>query len=481
MTDGPAPSREGTVFISYARADDEKPPMPNAPSGWVTFFWDQLRWELTDRGAKYAKLWLDRYEIEPAEAFTPAIENAVREARLIVPVLSENCADSDWCRREIETFGQCHPDAVERVVPVVKYQPPREKLPELLRGPNAREGYRFFVQELTGEVREFYWRGLRDENAYFETLKRIARYIIERLGEDFPERLPPVSPNGRTIYVAVAARELRDARQRLVNDLAGAGFAVVPAEDDLPDAAEDCAEAVRDALARAELAVHLLGDNPGVTPGGGSVSILQLQLDLARETTAAGRALPRVLWAPRWLPGRTGSKRDPIEVAGRFGGLLPGEEIYGEEVTDLSQWLRRRLEPPPGVEAAPPRPTTCLLVASAHPDDDEDAADLANRLQGTVTHVRPIFADEVVPDVGGAAVAAIVAWRSGDRQALDALLERLPPDARVTCLRLPGGNEAAKRRFFKEGVYVERLDALPPDRRTARGLLDRLEIMETER
>ena len=66
---------------------------------------------MTDRGAKRAKLWLDRYQIEPAEAFTPVIEKAVREAQLIVPVLSRNWVGSDWCRREVEAFGESHPDA----------------------------------------------------------------------------------------------------------------------------------------------------------------------------------------------------------------------------------------------------------------------------------------------------------------------------------------------------------------------------------
>ena len=53
MTDNPSrpPDREGIVFISYTRADDQKPPYDDATQGWVRFFWDQLRWELTDRGA----------------------------------------------------------------------------------------------------------------------------------------------------------------------------------------------------------------------------------------------------------------------------------------------------------------------------------------------------------------------------------------------------------------------------------------------
>ena len=44
-----------------------------------------------------------------------------------------------------------------------------------------------------------------------------------------------------------------------------------------------------------------------------------------------------------------------------------------------------------------------------------------------------------------------------------------PPSGRsrasVTVLRLPGGDEAAKQRFFAKGVFVERLDALPDGRR----------------
>jgi len=72
--DASSPSKQNnTIFLSYARADDTKPPEASTESadGWVTFFWKNLRFELTDRGAKQAVLWLDRYQIEPAEAFTP--------------------------------------------------------------------------------------------------------------------------------------------------------------------------------------------------------------------------------------------------------------------------------------------------------------------------------------------------------------------------------------------------------------------------
>jgi len=47
-------------------------------------------------------------------------------------------------------------------------------------------------------------------------------------------------------------------------------------------------------------------------------------------------------------------------------------------------------------------------------------------------------------------------------------------------LRLPGGDEAAKRRFFREGTYSEPLDAVPPDRETAHELLVQIGIVRSD-
>ena len=50
--------------------------------------------------------------------------------------------------------------------------------------------------------------------------------------------------------------------------------------------------------------------------------------------------------APKWTPEHRDKKRDPFEVIARFGDLQPNEEIYAEEVTDLSQWLREQTYSP---------------------------------------------------------------------------------------------------------------------------------------
>ena len=48
------------VFLSYARNDDLKPPFDDAMHGWVTFFWHQLRFELTNSGLSAAPEGLQR-------------------------------------------------------------------------------------------------------------------------------------------------------------------------------------------------------------------------------------------------------------------------------------------------------------------------------------------------------------------------------------------------------------------------------------
>ena len=60
--------------------------------------------------------------------------------------------------------------------------------------------------------------------------------------------------------------------------------------------------------------------------------------------------------------------------------------------------------------------------------------------------------------------------------AIKALLSALEPLPRVV-LRLTGGDKTVKRRFFREGVYSERVDALPADRKAGRDLIARLEIL----
>ena len=473
----PVPIYGGSVFISYARADNEKFPLDPHALGWVSFFWDLLRWALTDAGLHQAKLWLDRYQIEPAEDFTERIEAALKEACLIVPVLSPNWVQRPWCQRELERFCELHGHGLgvnDNIALVYKKEPPAKDIPPPLQN---REGYRFFAHDPTGNVREFYWGRLKDEQAYLDEVKRLADWIYVKLMHSAPPARATAPHNGHIVFVAAVADELRDARQRLVNDLVGAGYKVVPSDDRLPDTLAAAETVVRDALATAELAVHALGDSEGFTPGGGSEPMVPLQLRLARERAAQGGSLARVLWAPKWLPGRKDAKRDPFAVVARYGERQPGEEIYAEEITDLSQWLRGRIEGPKQSEPAAERH---VLVAGASAADDDLVSTLAGQLQGPGMPVHGLFAGDSLPTVEpGTINVMLVPWGEAGRAELDVLLAALRPlGANVTVLRLPGGDEAAKRRFIVEGVSVEKLDVMPADRRAARELVARLGVIQ---
>jgi hypothetical protein len=247
MGEQPAiPAYDGSVFISYARADDLQPPFDRTTLGWVTFFCENLRFELTNVGVHRADLWVDRYKIEPAEKFTTKIAEALAKARLILPILSPNWIQREWCQKEVISFIELHDDQDDDIVLVKKLDAPDSDIPAPLRN---REGYEFFVKEPTGTVREFYWRGLQDEAAYNSQVRRVAEWIAQRFITESKQEKATVPRKGRKVYLAAPADEMRDAWRRLANDLEGAGYDVLPVDGRLPDTAAKAEEAVRAALA----------------------------------------------------------------------------------------------------------------------------------------------------------------------------------------------------------------------------------------
>lgn len=473
----PFPS-DSFVFISYARADNEQP--NKKTKGWVTYFWDDLRFELTTRGAPEAKLWLDHYQIEPQEAFTPKIEQALKQSKLMLAILSRNWIKREWCLRELELFNGLHANASDRFIPVFKDKIEQESLPTLMQGYYAREGYQFFKIDRTGETYEFYWRGLKDKKSYEGLVKKIALLIIDKLDNDqsTPIPQPVAASSGKTVFIAFAVEDdLRDARQKLVNDLERNGVKVVPEDETPPKNVKTFEKIVKDALSKAVFAVHLLGEDHGIMLEDATEPIVQHQLRLTRETS-----LHRILWVPRWHRTETDNKRNPADVVMQhFGALQKNEEIFGKEVTDLSQLLRKRLKlDSQTMEHLPTAKLNQILVAAAHPDDEELAIELANEVQGCGLEVQ-LYTPETYSELALEATLVLIPWGIATKENLQTLFSKLSPaPAKITCLLLPGGNDSEKRQFFQKGIFRTKIKDLPINSQEIRALLESLEVLSPD-
>src|SRR5262249_31737032 len=148
-----------------------------------------------------------------------------------------------------------------------------------------------------------------------------------------PSRPVPDAPRFPSIYVARPADDMRQPHDRIVNELRNRGFGTVP-ETDVPND-ETAAKFIDDALAKAALSIHPLGEKRGFAPPE-EEPIVKLQLaraanrarQLALLRDEQGPSFHRIVWAPKILEEPTSpssteaSERDPFSVFEKFGERL---------------------------------------------------------------------------------------------------------------------------------------------------------------
>ena len=189
----------------------------------------------------------------------------------------------------------------------------RSARPPELQG---QEGFLFYSRDDENDVSAitpFFNRGKCSDRFYSE-LDDLAGGLQKRVtqilsGAPAPQAVsqtaPIVSPNGRTVFLAKPASDMKAAYVRLVTELQGKGYTVAPdPSSDLPS--DKGAEAlVTDALSKSEVFVHLVGDSEGFAPEGLD-KIVKMQLGLARVKAAAAEGPPgqelnrRIVWAPKF-------------------------------------------------------------------------------------------------------------------------------------------------------------------------------------
>ena len=147
-----------------------------------------------------------------------------------------------------------------------------------------------------------------------------------------------------------------------------------------------------DALTKAEVFVHLVGDREGFAPEGLD-KIVKLQLALARAKAAQTEGPPgqklnrRIVWAPKILdeggaaPVGPAVERDPLKALERFDHQIPTDKIDGDILSKFIEFLFQYL-----TETAPKPVMTAAagnkldLYLSYHSADEDYAGAIAQAL-----------------------------------------------------------------------------------------------------
>jgi TIR domain len=334
----------GDIFISYARKDDQAPKRPDA-KGLVSSLHDQLLYVFSQFGDP-PSIFHDTKRIGRGDQFEPRLGQALRDAKLLVVIMSRNWLDSDWCRRELDTFvknwksrGAPEQQIKERLILVRKHNISRKSHPKWLQG---QSGYDLFsIDRENGEEISYFnfdlGRDHREE--WFTSTGQLGRDLYRRgqnwKGEvektapkqDLRSRaVPSATSNGRTVFVARAASDMGQSRKTLVEELTRRGFQIVPTKA-LPNQKKAALKVLDAALNGAELSIHLLGEKQGFQPED-APPIVRLQLERAAARIGASapedpRGFHRLIWAPEVMPGALdgAANRVPCAVLGKHSGL----------------------------------------------------------------------------------------------------------------------------------------------------------------
>src|SRR3954471_9076317 len=104
------------AVLRYRHPQYQTPLDAPGAKGWIDVFIEQLRYELDVLGLPEALLWRDANKIAEVERFAPKIDTGLREARLLLAVLSRNYVKRPYCLHELKSFAELKGDeAIVRI------------------------------------------------------------------------------------------------------------------------------------------------------------------------------------------------------------------------------------------------------------------------------------------------------------------------------------------------------------------------------
>jgi hypothetical protein len=333
---------------------------------FVSALVDHLNYVFTNQGSPKPRIWWDQRQIDKADRFDPMLQAAIEGSSLLLVVMSRNWLSRPWCRKELELFAK-RPNAHEHIVLVRRNHVAPSEHPEELQN---IQGYDFFSLDdwrEPGNERLFFDRGEPQDRDMFLKLVDELGSILWRRAKNHPRRnggvvtdtktiAPEVKAPGRTIYLAKPASDMMKAYDRVATELVRQKYTVVPpiGEKIPADASALALAFVDNALAAAELSIHLLGEKPGYAPDELD-PIVRLQLTRAAERAkspgpggALSRPFSRIVWAPKILEEgfdpSAADFREPVAVLEKFDSYRAGDKVVGDVSNAFLTYLKRELD-----------------------------------------------------------------------------------------------------------------------------------------
>jgi hypothetical protein len=267
------PGFEYDIFISYAHVDNAA--FPGQDSGWIQAFYDNLNLMLAKRFGRMGmiKIWWDSKKLDGSVLFDNSIETGIKKSAIIICLNSPGYMQSPWCQKELNTFfqkAQTEKTGLKvsdrsRIIHVLLNNIPKTEWPEEL---NGTTGFPFHdakekddlgdpVETLSPDFKT-QMQNLRD--AVWNLLKDFEKDEILSINQ--PETKVVKDDDAFTIYLGEVADTLRTPRKRVVAELEKQGFNVITGIPP-PDEAEAHEQATKEAVDKAQLAVHFLDEYPG--------------------------------------------------------------------------------------------------------------------------------------------------------------------------------------------------------------------------
>jgi hypothetical protein len=379
------PGSPSDVFISYATLDNA--PLGGSAAGWVSRFHNDLVVKVSELMGERVKVWRDA-KLGGSDVLEEAIFKQFPKLKALVSVVSPRYLRSDWCVREVAEFEKIAGGAdgfrvneKSRFFKVVKTPFAPADVPESLAGPfESVLGFEFFkIDPASGRPHEFSEEyGQEARRHYFERLYDVAYELSQLLrlmrGKPDTSALPTRPDSGKSVYLALTSSDLQSQREQVRRELVERGHLVLP-DAPLPMIAGEFESAVASCLDRCDLAIHLVGEHYSIVPENGSLSVVELQNQLAAAVTGKP-GFSRLIWMPRDLAPPDSRQNDFVERLRRDGDTQRSAELIQDAIETLKELMLDKLAPPPPEPQPPPstedRPPLVYLVCD---EPDELAVD----------------------------------------------------------------------------------------------------------